>query len=454
MQKIKKIPLLILIFILLALPGNVPAAPLTYPAFLGTPSEWGITALYKSGAQYEYDEYAEKLLKGIYTEGQSFTDYLRMMLCYETLKDNKLSSQEKEDFAAILDRGLSDKTLMNYVYALQVKTNGGLELSLSNEEIIQFILTYQKKDGGFALSGQIGDPDVTSMVLLSLAPFKDQYKAVIETAVNTLSKMQRESAGFASYGIENCESLCQVMMALKALCTDYETDTRFIRNNRTLSQELLEYKKGEGFVHQKGDSKINQMATEQAFLALAEGHDEEISGALKTDVNIKLILCVSAAALTVLFSLWYFLKKKKAICLIIFCIGAGLTVFFGFSDIRIDKDESIANETQIKTVITITGPDGYILENEEVSSYSGETAFDQLERALKKHGTDYEAKGGYVRRIGDYAEFDRGRSSGWKYRVNGEDAQKACTQYEMKNGDFVIWYYVLSADEGYKEGDE
>ena len=50
--------------------------------------------------------------------------------------------------------------------------------------------------------------------------------------------------------------------------------------------------------------------------------------------------------------------------------------------------------------------------------------------------------GTYVAAIGGLAENEHGGTSGWMYSVNGKTPNTACSNYILKNGDTVVWYYV------------
>ena len=50
--------------------------------------------------------------------------------------------------------------------------------------------------------------------------------------------------------------------------------------------------------------------------------------------------------------------------------------------------------------------------------------------------------GTYVAAIGGLAEMEHGAKSGWMYSVNGTTPMTACSNYVLKNGDNVVWYYV------------
>ena len=72
----------------------------------------------------------------------------------------------------------------------------------------------------------------------------------------------------------------------------------------------------------------------------------------------------------------------------------------------------------------------------------GATVYDALcalGLSVNAHGSSY---GTYVAAIGGLAEKEHGGTSGWMYSVNGTTPMMACSNYVLKNGDNVVWYYV------------
>ena len=143
---------------------------------------------------------------------------------------------------------------------------------VTREKLIGVILDAQLTDGGWALSGEIADPDMTGMALQALAPYyktNETVKAAVDKALETLSAMQRSNGGFASWGTENSESCAQVIVALTALGIDPTADSRFVKNGLTALDALASfYVTGGGFKH-VSDKDRDGMATEQGYYALA-----------------------------------------------------------------------------------------------------------------------------------------------------------------------------------------
>lgn len=141
---------------------------------------------------------------------------------------------------------------------------------LSRNDIIDKIIEKELPKGGFSIVGTNPDPDMTAIVLQSLAPYysKDKVKAVINRGLNYISKLQQPSGAFKSYGKENAESTAQVILALTSLNINVLKDSRFIKNGNSSLDGLMTFSmKDGGFCHIKGYSSDN-MATYQSLCAL------------------------------------------------------------------------------------------------------------------------------------------------------------------------------------------
>ena len=144
---------------------------------------------------------------------------------------------------------------------------------VTREKLIQAILDAQLPGGGWTLSADKADPDMTAMAIQALAPYyktNETVKAAVDKALEALSALQRPDGGFGSWGTINSESCAQVIVALTALGIDPTADSRFVKNGLTVLDALAGfYVTGGGFYHTKGESKVNGMATEQGYYALA-----------------------------------------------------------------------------------------------------------------------------------------------------------------------------------------
>lgn len=150
----------------------------------------------------------------------------------------------------------------------------------TKEKLVDYIISKELSDGGWALFGSKSDPDITSMALQALAPFKntsvDANHAVtnaIDKGVGVLASMENSDGSYTSWGTVNSNSTAQVVTALAALGIN-PTSGEFDHNGNNPVTALLSYHvNGSGFMYTFTDSTaktgtVNGMATEQDYYAL------------------------------------------------------------------------------------------------------------------------------------------------------------------------------------------
>ena len=173
----------------------------------------------------------------------------------------------------------------------------------SRDDMILNILNRQLADGGWALTGNVSDPDMTGMAIQALAPYYNSEKeyiyenkklqadgskitkkvrTVVDEAISWLSLAQNTDGGYSSWGTENCESAVQVAVALCALGIDIFTDIRFIKDGNTIYDAILSYQNADGgFLHSLQydpenpsslPDKSNTMASEQTLYGMVAIH--------------------------------------------------------------------------------------------------------------------------------------------------------------------------------------
>lgn len=145
------------------------------------------------------------------------------------------------------------------------------------EDLIASILSQQFEDGGWAVTPEgsapvtTADIDMTAMAIQALAPYYNTRKDVkdaVDKALVCLSRKQLDDGRFQSWGTTNSESAAQVVVALSALGIDADKDSRFVKSGNSALDGLLYFAvETGGFGHD--DKVVNQMATEQAYYALA-----------------------------------------------------------------------------------------------------------------------------------------------------------------------------------------
>ncbi|WP_407868284.1 S-layer homology domain-containing protein [Paenibacillus sp. P36] len=249
--------------------------------------EWAVIGLVRSGysvPQNYYDDYykgVEKYVKelGGVLHDKKYTEYSRVILALTAIGKDP---SNVAGYNLLEPLGDFDKTIWQGIngpiFALialdsgqyEIPVNKNAKTQATREMYIDEILARQLADGGFALSGNTADPDVTGMALQALAKYqsREKVKAATDKAVEALSNMQNNSGGYATWGTENLESAAQVLMALCELGIRPD-DRRFTKNGHNLVDNLLSYyREGKGFLHTADGSGENLMSTEQAFYTL------------------------------------------------------------------------------------------------------------------------------------------------------------------------------------------
>ena len=268
-----------------------------YMEELGTPNvgaiggEWMVIGLARSG----------RTVPGVEDYYQKAVEYVQQSIDPDTGRLHKAKSTDNSRMILALTAigkdvtnvggynllaGLSDLEYVKYqgnngpIWALLALDSGNYPVpsggTTTRQALIDEILSVQTSDGGWAISGDRADSDMTGMALTALAPYykKDPtVKQAIDKAIARLSEMQDDDGGFSTtYGdgkyIATSESTAQVLTALSALGIDGDTDSRFVKNGSSVVDALLRYYvKGGGFKHIM-DGEIDGMGTEQAYYAL------------------------------------------------------------------------------------------------------------------------------------------------------------------------------------------
>lgn len=268
-----------------------------YMEKLGTPGigsiggEWMVIGLARSGRTVPgVEDYYKKALEYIESSidpetgrlhKAKSTDNSRMILALTAL-GRDVTNVGGHNLLA----GLSDLEYVKYqgnngpIWALLALDSGNYPVpsggTVTRQALIDEILRVQTSDGGWTVSGDKADSDMTGMALTALAPYytKDlKVQEAIDKAIARLSEMQDEDGGYStSYDgttkIATSESISQVVTALSALGINADTDPRFVKNGNSVIDALLRYYvKGGGFKHVM-DGEIDGMGTEQAYYAL------------------------------------------------------------------------------------------------------------------------------------------------------------------------------------------
>lgn len=257
---------------------------------IGGTAEWYVLGLSQYG-DYDFTEYREALEKYVSEKkitGASAKLKFALLLSYV---DGNKSYIDK----TLTDDSIGGQGIMSYVFGLHL-LNNGFTGTVSADEIIDIIGSFQHEDGGWSVMGDYGDVDVTAMVLQAIAPYTDkafvpdpgntntgltERQAVIITmakrGIEFLSGKQEDDGVFASFGVRNAESTAQVITALSALGIDCAADARFIKNGISPIDGIKLFLLEDGsFAHKEGDvsspsATVQTLYSMVAYLRCKEG---------------------------------------------------------------------------------------------------------------------------------------------------------------------------------------
>ncbi len=265
-------------------------------------SEWFVLGLARSGKNPDdvyFDTYYNHIANylkennGKLTNTALYTEYSKMILVMTAIGKNAENVagynllSHLSDFDKITKQGINGP-----IWALIAvnsreeydfpKISGAVNLT-TQEKLLDCILEAECSGGGWAMTGDMADPDITGMALQALAYYYgkqgyDGVTAAVDRAVLVLSSIQNSTGGFSTMNVETSESAAQVLTGLCAVGIDPKTDSRFIKNGHWIVENLISYHiDGSGFMHVKAGAgnnggaqagTVNGMATEQAYYAL------------------------------------------------------------------------------------------------------------------------------------------------------------------------------------------
>ena len=276
----------------------------------------------------------------------------------------------------------------------------------SRSAMIAELLKFQNPNGGFGLTdNESASVDMTAMALQALAPYQNRagVKTAIDQALVYLQKQQRDDFGYGT-----AESTAQVLLALTCLGIDpTSVEAGFGTPDFNMITNLMKYQQDDGgFSHLTTVNKTNEMATVQVLQAL----DAYRSG--KTT---------------------YWAVKGEYVSVMVSILG-----------------DEVHNSDTDGTVHVLSRQNLKVWgAQSEYRLAKASTAMEAIDAALAAAGMTCEKKYGdtYIAFVTNkdgarLGEFTNGKNSGWLYSVNGKAAEVGACDYELSDGDEVIFHYT------------
>ena len=453
----------------------------------GTGEEWYIIAMRQSDMELDYSVYRTALEKKVSEDRiVSATSRQRIALCFQAIGGG-------EDFVdSTLNDSIGKQGLMSWIYGLHLLKNGGKSDAVTEQEVLDRLLSEQKEDGGWSILGDYSDVDVTAMTISALAGYRDDpaVQEAIDKGFALLSEKQLDDAGYASMGISNPESALQVLCACSNNGIDALSDSRFVKSGRTIVDFVNDFRTAEGLYSHDKDGEYNAVATVQVFYCFTayqrmqagrssfyvfEDPLTEVVRKSSPRINVKTLLMIVIIAALAAAIILNVKKGRKNYKNYLFPVIVAVIALLAVNFIKIEKtsdyygSKTTAGDHPVTTYITIRcdtikdedkdyiPKDGIILDHTPIVIEDGSTAFDQLVSAVKEYSIQMENEGSsrqaYISGINYIYEFDFGDLSGWMFSVNGEFANVGCGEFKLHEGDEVQWLYTtnLGKDLGIEE---
>ncbi|MCL2047112.1 MAG: DUF4430 domain-containing protein [Defluviitaleaceae bacterium] len=370
--------------------------------------EWAVLAVARADVNHAewYSLYMSNM-EQIDTENLSQADNARLTLVLTAL------GQEAPEWQFIPSENVSD----NIIMLLALNANGKMEAeehaqteSQSESQIepqtqpshfITAILTAQHPSGAWAI-GEWQDVDTTAMAIQALAPYYAEREDVTQAITAALEWIDEQD-------ISSAETYAQLIVAFAAIG----------KSPREYVYSMLEYY----------DSGVGAFTAD--VWDMDENGEWHVSGRAANRLTTE-----QAAYALVAYDRYHHHRNA------LYDMSDG---FFGLNPIPegIPKPPPPPSEQARATAsVTISELNGITFFSGAVEVTSGASIYD----ALLETGLDIGARGGYVYSIDGLAEFDKGPTSGWEYRVNSHSPQAAADSIRLQDGDDVEWLYIYDLE--------
>ena len=280
------------------------------------------------------------------------------------------------------------------------------EAKWSRSAIIAELLKFQNQNGGFGLTGNdSASVDMTAMVLQALAPYQNRVgvKEAIDKALVYLQDQMRDDFGYGT-----AESTAQVLLALTCLGIDpTSTEAGFGTSDFNMITNLMKYQKDDGgFSHNMNDGKSQEMSTVQVLQALDAFRSKNTGYWAVNGEHVSILVSVLGDDV----------HNSDADGQVHVLFRNNLKVWSAQTEYRMAKAS-----TAMEAIDAALAAAGMTCEKEYGDTY--------ISSVTTKDGVTLGA-------------FTNGKNSGWLYSVNGKDPDVGACDYQLSDGDEVIFHYT------------
>ncbi len=234
---------------------------------VGQGAEWEIILFYQMyGDNLDYSKYKNALDN--YVKNKKISSEVTMQLIALSYLCVDPTNVYLND---VCDKTIGEYGIMSFIFGLHLLNNGLASVKWDKNMVIDKLIDMMDVNNGYSYMGNETDIDVTSMVLqvmVSYYSINEKVKEHIDKNIDKISKKQLTDGNFLNGGMENSESLSQVILMASCMNIDLEKDNRFIKNNINIYDALEKYKTKDGLYSHILDGENNTLSTMQAFYSL------------------------------------------------------------------------------------------------------------------------------------------------------------------------------------------
>ncbi len=243
--------------------------------------EWTIFAILRAGGQIpaqELEAYYASVCQAVKDTSLKPTDRARIVMALLAMGKDPTNVGGVD----LIEQMYNDQRLKDHPSNMLIWTLVALDAGAftvpedalwDRNDLVNYILPYQKSTGGFGLSSEnVDSVDVTAMAVQALHPYRSlpEVNTALRKALAYLQDKLTLNAGYVEGGSENSCSASQVLIALTSMGMDpLNEETGFTMGSNDLVKNLLSFKANEGFHTYAGiSSGVKAMSTQQAVMAL------------------------------------------------------------------------------------------------------------------------------------------------------------------------------------------
>ena len=156
----------------------------------GNASDWYVMAKTRRGAVADYGKYASGLREALEQSGANAVSRQRMALAL-IMTDGDLVTAGK-----VLSETTGKQGVMSFIFALHLINNGAKAEGITAGGVADALASLVLESGGWAVSGNNSDVDVTAMALQALAPYADEYAGIVDRALEFLASKQLDEGDY------------------------------------------------------------------------------------------------------------------------------------------------------------------------------------------------------------------------------------------------------------------